>query len=125
HVRELEAADDDVEPARLAHQRQRLGAGRHRGQPRPVVQVEVAELADHALPDLPRLLEHERVVRARHEQDVHDAVPHQLVEVGTAAAVLRARPGHRAELTGLVYTMPWSIIESATFMKPAMLAPAT
>jgi hypothetical protein len=87
HVGEVEPADDQVEPtAGLAQHLERLGTRRHRGQAGSVVQVEVAKLADDALADLAGFLEHERVVRARDEQDVHDAVPHQVVEILEPAA---------------------------------------
>ena len=72
----------------LAGDPQRLRAGGDAGEPGRVVQVEVAELAEHPLGELPRLLEDEGVVGGRDQEDVHDAVPHQVLVL-----VKRRRPG--------------------------------
>jgi len=50
--------------------------------------VEVPELAQDPLGELARLLEQEGIVGTRDQEDVHDAVAHQVVEVPEPAAPL-------------------------------------
>ena len=64
----------------VARELERLGAARDAGQAGRVVEVEVEELAEDQLVELAVLLEDERVVEARDQQDVLDAERHQVLE---------------------------------------------
>jgi hypothetical protein len=81
HVREVGGRDDQVHPAVRPGHAERLHPRGDAGEAGRVVQVEVPELAQHPLGELAGLLEDERVVGGRHEQDVHDAVLHQVLVV--------------------------------------------
>src|SRR5262249_32764166 len=91
HVPDVEGRDHEVEALLPPQEEERLLAARHPGDARDVVEVEVAELAEQALAELARLLQQEGVVRAGDEQDVHDAVAHQVVEVVEAAGTAGKR----------------------------------
>ena len=105
-----------------------------------MAQAQVMELAEQSVLELPLLGEDEGVVQARDQQDPLDPIQHEILE----AAQVHLRPsapqftgvdyhpgieapGRRAGQTCLpvCHTTPWSIIESATLRKPAMLAPLT
>ena len=93
HVREVRRRDDQVHVRLLPGEAQSGLSGRDAGERRRVVEVEVAELAEQAFRQLARLLEDERVVGGGDQQDVHDAVAHQVLVVVQAAA--DGRDAHR------------------------------
>ena len=92
HVGEVGGGDDQIDGGALASDTQRLFTGGDAGEPGSVVQVEVAKLPDHALGQRPRLLEDEGVVGGGNQEDVHDAVTHQVLVLVRATASGRA--GH-------------------------------
>ena len=90
HVGEVRGGEDQVDPAcsrAIRSASVARGDARERG---GVVQVEVAELAEQPLGELADLLEDERVVGRRDEQDVHDAVAHQVLVLVREAASRRS-----------------------------------
>jgi len=93
HVGEVRGRDDEVDVGVLVGEPQRRLSRRDPGERGRVVQVQVAELTEQALRQLPRLLEDEGVVGSRDQEDVHDAVAHQVLVVVEAAA--RGRAVHR------------------------------
>ena len=72
-------------------QRERLGPGRHVDQAGRVMQVQVEELPEDHLGQLPVLLQDELVVQARDQDDVLDPLGHQDLEVLEAAAAAEDR----------------------------------
>jgi hypothetical protein len=80
HVGRAERRDDEVEPALGLRQGQGLGAARDVGQAGRVVERELEELPRDELVQAAVLLQGERVVEARHEQDVLDPERHQVLE---------------------------------------------
>ena len=128
HVARVDRRDHQVELALCRGLGHRLRAARHVRDVRRVMRVEVDDLAHHQLVQPAVFLQRERIVQARHEQDVLHPVGHQVLKQLRRQRI-RCRRHPSALAHGLrprgAQTAPWSIIALATFRKPAMFAPFT
>jgi len=80
HVFEFEVGDDQVEARIGARQRQCLGARLYVGDARHMLQVELVRFANQHLVQPAVFAQNERVVQARHQQDVLHPERHQVFE---------------------------------------------
>ncbi len=123
HVAHVDGGHDQVEPALAGGERDRLRPRAHVAQARGVMEVEVKELFEQELVELPVLLQDERIVGARDQDDVLHPPGHEVLEVVRVPPLQFFRL--RSLRHGLAYTTPWSIMALATLRNPAMLAPFT
>jgi len=80
HLLRVHGDDDHVEPPVGGEEAEGLPGARGRVEARGVAEVQPVVLLEDEVGDLALLLQDERVVAARHQQHLADAVGHQLLE---------------------------------------------